>query len=206
MTASAVGSPSPVAFGRDSDPLTHEMIRYTEETVFKGQVKRPQSHTPNYLMSHPAITPLSTKVPLQLGRLVSKVFAVQKSQKDGEEKKRLADGEPLVPKSLPLLSPPPQAKVMSSPASELDDVTLLRGYAGVARQRLLALPTPCPLLSFRDVEFLDGHPIAAGGFTDIRKAKHDGCEVALKVYRCCRSFDITQVSAVCCDCRHRTSY
>ena len=101
------------------------MIRYIRETVFKGQVQQPQPHTPNYLMSHPAITPLCKKVPLQLRHLVSNIFAVQKSQKDGKEKKHLVDGEPLVPKSLPLPSPPPQAKVMSLPALELDDVTLL---------------------------------------------------------------------------------
>ena len=83
--------------------------------------------TPHTQLSYepPRNNSLCKKVPLQLRHLVSNVFAVQKSQKDGKEKKHLVDGEPLVPKSLPLPSPPPQAKVMSLPALELDDVTLL---------------------------------------------------------------------------------
>jgi len=115
-------------------------------------------------------------------------------------KKVLLQSKPFI-SGLHLPPLPSQPEVMNSPTSDLDDVTLLRRYAQMAREHLSTLPSSCPLLSPEDVELVGGRPVAAGGFSDIRKAKRDGRNVVLKAYRCYRSFDIAQVFAVRCDCR-----
>jgi len=138
---------------------------------------------------------LTKKVLLQSKRLVSGLHATRRSQDDSEEKERLVGGEHLIPQS-PNRPPLPQLEVVNLHTSDLDDVNLLRRYAQMARELLSTLPSPCPLLSPEDVELMDERPIAAGGFSDIRKAKHNGRNVVLKAYRCYRLFDHTQVVVV----------
>lgn len=111
-------------------------------------------------------------------------------QDDDEERENLVGGESLAQQ----ISPQPE--VTSSPASDPEDTLPLQRYAQVARDSLSSLPFSCILLSPEDIELTGEHPVAAGGFADIWKAKHDGREVVLKTYRCYRLFDITLVAAV----------
>ena len=144
-------------------------------------------------MSHSRTPPFARRVLLQTNRLISELRTIRRPRHDGEEGERLIRRESLAAQSLHRTSPPLQPEVVGSPTS---DPTLLRHYAQMAREVLTSLPLPHPFLSSEDLELMDEHPAAAGGFADIWKAKYGGREVMLKAYRCYRSFDITQVSAV----------
>jgi len=141
----------------------------------------------------------SKKVLLQSKRFASGLRTTRRSQDDEEEGERLISGEAFVPESLNRPSPPPQLRVVNSSTPDLDDVTLLRRYAQMAREFLSTLPSPgCPLLNPKDLELMDEQPVAAGGYSDVRKAKNNGRNVVLKAHRCYRLFDIAQVVAVRC--------
>lgn len=149
-------------------------------------------------MSRSGTIPFTKKVLLQSKCLASGLRTTRRSQDDGEEKERLIAEEFFAPQSLHRPSPSPQLGVTNPPTSDLDDVILLQHYAQIARELLLTPPFSCSLLSPEDVELMDGQPVAAGGFSDIRKAKNNGRDVVLKEYRCYRLFDIAQVLAVRC--------
>lgn len=136
------------------------------------------------------MTPPAKKIRLQSKSLVSGFRITQEPQEDSEERERLVD---LIEPTVRHQSLPPQLKVMSSPTSDLDGVTLLQRYVQMAREFLSFLPSPCLLLSPEDIELMGKQPVAAGGSADILKGKHDGRKVVLKAYRCYRFCDITQV-------------
>ena len=148
-------------------------------------------------MDHFETVPFSRKVLLRSKRFASGLW---RPQDDAEETKRLVDEESIIEQILHRHSPPPQLKVISSPTSDLDDVSLLQQYAQMVQEHLLSILSPRLLLSTEDVEIMDEQPVAAGGSADILKGKHDGREVILKAYRHYRSCDITQVVVVRHDC------
>ena len=135
---------------------------------------------------------------LQFERLVSGLHTKRRSQDDGEEREHLIDGESIVQESLHRQSLPPQLEVMSSPASYLDDVTPLQRYAQIARDLRPSLPSTCCWLGPEDVKLIGKHPIAAGKFSNIWEATHNGRKAVLKAYRCYVSFDVAQVASVRC--------
>ena len=106
-------------------------------------------------------------------------------------------GEFLTLQSLHRPPPPSQLEVRSSPTPDSDDgLSLPQHYARTAQDFQLSLPSTCCWLSPKDVDLVDEHPIAAGGFANILEAKYGGRKVVLKSYRCYVSFDVAQVIAV----------
>ena len=130
--------------------------------------------------------------------LRSKCFASWpwRSQDDSEETEHLVGEKSIIEQTLHRQSPPPQLEVISSPTSDLDDVSILQRCAQMAQEHLLSIPSPRLLLSPEDVEIMDEQPVAAGGSADILKGKYGGREVVLKAYRHYRSCDITRVVVV----------
>jgi len=150
-------------------------------------------------MKHSEKTPFVKKVFLLLKSLVHDLYTIRGSQDDGEEREHLIDRESIV-KETPLRHqpPPPQLEDVGSPASYLDDVTLLQRYAQMARGLRPSLPFTCRWLGPEDVKVICERPIAAGRFSNVFEATYDGRKVILKAFRCYVSFDVAQVAAVCC--------
>ncbi|KAF9644623.1 kinase-like protein [Thelephora ganbajun] len=90
----------------------------------------------------------------------------------------------------------PQLLVGGLPTPDLNDPTLSRHYTRMAQDSLRS-PTSFVRHWFspEDVKLVGGKPIAAGGFTDIWEATHDGRRVVLKSYRYYVTSDVAQVAA-----------
>jgi hypothetical protein len=131
-------------------------------------------------------------------RLVSRLRTTRISHDDGEETERLVVEE--CSAAQPLLPTLPQLEIETPSTSDsgLDEETLLHQCALIAREILSSLPHPTRLLGTDDIKFTTGHPVAAGGFTNILEATHDGRRVIVKEYRCYMSFDLAQVATVRC--------
>jgi len=149
-------------------------------------------------MSSPGPNLSAKKIILQAKQLITRPRTARGSEDDEEERQHLVVLERDPPPSLHYLPPLPQLDVWSSSASDPDDVTLLHRYSLITREILLSLPSPIRLLRADDLRLVEKLPVAAGGFTDILEATHDGRRVVLKSYRCYRSFDVNRVVTVRC--------
>ena len=146
-------------------------------------------------MKHSEKAPFVKRILLLSKRLVPGLHTIQRSQDDAEEREHLVGGESIVQETIHRQSPPQQLEDMGSPASYLGDVTLLQRYAQMAQDLRPSLPLAC-WLGPEDVKLTREHPIAAGRFSNIWEATHNGRKVALKDYRCYVSFDVARVAAV----------
>ena len=143
---------------------------------------------------------------LQAKYLISRPRATRGSEDDEEERQPLVIREHPPPQPFRHLPPLPQLEFGSSPTSGLDDVALLHRYFLIVKQLLSSLPFPTRLLDAEDLRLEGGLPAAAGGFTDILEATHEGRRVVLKVHRCYSSFDVNQVATVRCGRRLFKAY
>jgi len=146
-------------------------------------------------MSYSGPNPSAKKVIPQVRHLIHRLRTTRRSEGDEEERQHLVVLEPPSPRPLHHLLPLPRLEVGSS---DLDDITILYRYFLFAQEILSSLPSPTHLLGAEDIRLLVKRPVAAGRFTDIWEATHEGRRVVLKEYRYYRTFDVNQIATVRC--------
>jgi hypothetical protein len=105
------------------------------------------------------------------------------------------------------LPAPSQSEVRGSPTLHLNGISPPQHYTQMAQGLRSSLPSTCRWLGPEEVKIVGEYPIGAGGFADIWEGTLDGHKVAVKLYRCYMSFNVTEVVAVRCNhCLCRAQY